>query len=65
MKPHIFRFLASLKGALQHQGAILTGADVTRRHRLPAAALLRVARAFELMGPLLEFEDLIEKVPTV
>ena len=38
---------------------MLTGADVSARHRLPSTSLLRVARALELMGPMLEFEDLI------
>ena len=38
---------------------MLTGADVSAHHRLPSASLLRVARALELMGPMLEFEDLI------
>ena len=59
MKPHVFRFLSALKGAIQHQGGVLTGADVSARHRLAATSVQRVARAFELMGPLLEYEDLI------
>ena len=59
MKPHIFRFLHSLRGALSEQGPLLTGADVSHHHRLPAPALSRAAAAFRLMGPLLEFEDLV------
>ena len=59
MKPHIFRFLSALRGALAEQGPLLTGADVSHSHRLPVQALSRVAAAFRLMGPLLEFEDLL------
>ena len=47
MKPHIYRFLAALEGALTHQGPLLTGRDVSVHHRLPATKLLRVYKALE------------------
>ena len=59
MKPHVFRFLQALHDAIAEQGALLTGADVSHRHRLPPQAIVRAALAHRLMGPLLEFEDLI------
>ena len=60
MKPHLYRFLACLEGTIKNQGALLTGHEVTLHHRLPAVKLLRVSKALELMGPMLEYEDLIE-----
>ena len=33
MKPHVFRFLASLEGALSAQGFVLTGGGVSAHHR--------------------------------